>query len=138
MLRPKQKLFIQFYTDIKSSGFYNGAEAYRLAYRQGVEIAKRKEKSADNCKDMACRLLAKPEIKSTIERIMKPILDLSKEDYTAKVELELQNCKNPSVRARLLELIGKVHNFTKDNEIQNTTVIFQEAQEKLKSRLNSL
>lgn len=132
MLRPKQKLFIQYYTDIKSNTFSNAAESYRQAYK----IAKKENKTADYCDSRASRIMSIPEVKKVIEGRMKKIWELTREDYIAKVEKELEQCKNASVRARLLELIGKVHNFTKDNEIQQTNVIFTEAQKTLKDRID--
>lgn len=126
-LRPKQKLFIQYYTDTRSEGFGNGAKAYAMAGYKSTDP-----------RHEACKLLQKPQVKATIATILDGITRISKEDYIAEVQREIDNCKTPAVRARLLELKGKVHNFLKDNEIHHTSVIFNDAQRQFIERTNEV
>jgi len=123
----RHKLFIKHYTDISSKGFCNGAESYRLA---GFKSANPDRKAHD--------LLKKPHIKSSISEIFKQMIGDSKEDAIAKTLRLHDEEKNPSVKARYWEMILKMSNYMSDKEIHNNTVVFTEAQQKLKSRFEKV
>lgn len=82
--------------------------------------------------------MQRDDIKQSIAEHMKPIYEMSKGNYLDILTTELENCKQPGTRARLIELIGKVHNHLKDKEIQTTVnnIDITELREKLdKSRM---
>ncbi|MHC1627569.1 MAG: hypothetical protein ACXQTI_01895 [Candidatus Nezhaarchaeales archaeon] len=111
-LSRKHQYFIYKYTTPKQSGFLNATESYKLTYPDTSEKA---------AESNSVRLMKIDHIKIGIDKGLEPIHNLSKGGYVDKLEEELKNCKAPATRARLLELIGRVHSLLRDREV-NTTV----------------
>ncbi|MHC1628796.1 MAG: hypothetical protein ACXQTI_08200 [Candidatus Nezhaarchaeales archaeon] len=111
-LSYKHKYFIDCYTIPDSGTFLNAKRSYMATY--------------PNCKELSAearsaKLMRDDSIKIGIVKGLEPIHNLSKEGYIDKLEAELLQCTAPATRARLLELIGKVHALLSDREV-NTTI----------------
>ena len=114
-MHPKHQLFIDLYTAIGQDTYGNGALSYRQA---GFS-----PRSADA---NVVRLLNRQQIKEGIESKLKERLKkvrINKDQYLVKLDDELKHCNSPATRARLLELIGKVHQFLKE-ETKTQIAIF--------------
>jgi len=110
-LSNRHKAFVKFYTTRGQEGFLNATKSYKLVYPQAKQGTAERNGYA---------LRQREDIKRSITEAMKPIYEMSKGDYLDILATELENCTQPGTRARLIELMGKVHNHLKDKEIQTT------------------
>lgn len=123
-LRPKQKLFLDYYLDINSSEtFGNGSKSYLKAYGD----VKSPEVNAS-------KMLITTNIKAWLEWYYKKNIP-SKDQLTSEIYSLSKSNIRTSDRIRTYELICKVLGYTSDGSTGNTNIlnIFDDA---MKAKLN--